>query len=359
MNHRIVKLLDTKSGITTGTTVIDLDMLDCISEIIIEHSTVNGADGDSTEHPMLNITGIEIIDGSDVLFSLEGPEAQALDIYNNGMYPRGGAFHYLNTLDAVFNVALSFGRHLWDESLALDPSKFNNPQLRITHNYALGGMNPSTCILKVMAALFDEKVISPVGFLMSKEIKQWNATANDHQYTDLPLDYPYRKLLLQNRIEEYDPRVIFANIKLASDGDKKVIVNSTFSELMWGIGRENAYIRETINAPGAVAQREHHCTPTVNVQVTANGFSEALGAKDIACFASGGGHLQAICEVANNIALHVAGWAPHGTLQIPFGKQDNPDDWFDVTRLGNLKLDITDGSAHGVSKVFLQQFRSY
>lgn len=359
MNHRFITLLASKTGITTGTTTIDLDMLDCISEIIFEHSTVNGANANTTEHPMLNITKVEIIDGSDVLFSLDGPEMQALDIYHSGIYPRGGDFHYFNGQDAVLNVALSFGRRLWDEELAFDPSKFNNPQLRITHNKALGGMSPATCILKVKAAMFDEKVISPKGFLMTKEIKRWNATADGHEYTDLPLDYPYRKLFLQNRISEYDPRVIFDHIKLASDQDKKVIFDGAYSELLYGIGRENAFIREIFTGPGTLAQRTFHCTPTVFCHAMVTSMTELIGATHVASYASGGGHLQVICAVAANLSMQVSGYAPHGAVQMPFGKQEIIEDWFDVSKLGNLKLDVTDGSAYGVSKLYIQQYRTY
>lgn len=359
MNHRLVTLQAVKSSISTGTTEIPLDMVDPISEIIIKHATVNGADGDSTEHPMLNITNIEIVDGSDVLFSLDGPELQALDIYHSGIYPRSPAFFYLNGLDATFDVALSFGRHLWDEQLAFDPTKFKNPELRITHNYALGGMSPASCILTVYAALFDEKRITPQGFLMTKEVKRWSATASDHEYTELPLDYPYRKLLIQNRIQDYDPRVIIANIKLSSDQDKRVIINNTFAEIMYSVGARNAYIRETISAPGNTSQREVHCTPTVNVHAAGTGFENALVVKDMACYAPGGGLIDVICEGQGNMSLQVSGWAPHGAVQIPFGKQDVIEDWFDLAGIGSLKLDVTDGSANGITKVFIQQFRKY
>jgi len=359
MNHRLVNLLATKSTITTGVTTIDLDFLDCISEIHIRHGTVNGAEANTTEHPMLNITKIEIVDGSDVLFSLDGPELQALDIYHSGYNLRQGPFHYLNGLDAIFEVGISFGRYLWDEELALDPSKFANPQLRITHNYALGGMTPASCFLRVNACLFDEKVISPGGFLMTKEIKRWDTTATDHQYTDLPTDYAYRKLFVQNRYIEVDPRVSISNIKLSSDGDKKVIVNHTASQILASIGVENSWMFETVVGSGAIAQRTYHVTPTANVQVMVTPWSEALGANNVASFSSGGGHLQVICEVANNIAMQVFGQCPHGAICIPFGKQGVIDDWFDVTRVGHLLLDITDGAATGITKIYIQQYRTY
>jgi len=360
MNHRFVTLKALETGIAASAVkTIDLDMLDPISQILIWHCTVMSGSAGTTGHPMTNISKVEIIDGSDVLFSLDGEEMQALDIYHSGIYPRAGEFHYLNGLSADFQIAIDFGRYLWDEELAFDPKRFGNPQLRITYVGTLVGQAPSSCELRVNAAMFDEKAISPSGFLMTKEIKSWITASGSHEYTDCPTDFPYRKLFLQSRYASSDPRSIFNNIKLSSDQDKKVILNHNAWDILMGIGRENAYIEEMIQTASGTALRSAHCTPTAGVSAPACQFEVTLVDGDIATYHYGGGYLRSICAVACNIQMHVCGWAPHGCIQIPFGKQDDIADWFDVRQVGSLKLDVTSGDSSATQKLFIQQLRTY
>jgi len=361
MNYRYIELLGLMDIDANQTVKIDLDMADPISQIVIDHRVTNGIGTDTVGHPIEAITKIEIVDGSDVLFSLDGLEFEALDIYHSGKYPRGGWFNYLPTIPTDRQVAITFGRWLWDPILALDPSKFSNPQLKITFDYDAGGMNPSKCELSVLAAMFDQKAVTPTGFLMTKEIKRWTTVAADHEYTDLPTDYPYRKLLLQDRKDSNPPYWMFGNIKLSEDQDKKVVVNGEFRDLIMGIGRENAFITENWHAAIRAAQNVFDVTPTMNVGAVASGWEEAAAAPDliVTTFDGDGGHLEANADAAGNATMHVEGWAPHGTLQIPFGLQHEIEDWYDVTKIGSLKLDITDGVSGGTSKIFIQQHRPY
>jgi len=359
MKYRFVELLGLTTLANGAITTIDLDMSDPISELILDLRVTHGPGADSTEHNIKCFSKIEIIDGSDVLFSLDGAEMQALDIYHSGIHPRGGWFHYLQ-MESDAQVAISFGRYLWDEILALDPTKFGNPQLKITFNTALGGRGVTAGKISVLAAMFDEKLISPTGFLMTKEIKQWTSVAAAHVYTDLPLDFPYRKLLLQSRLADYPPHWCFGNIKLATDQDKKVIVNGEFRDLLFSICRENAYISESITGPGvAGALVTLSCTPTMDVKGVVDQWKNDQQGCDIASYESGGGTFQYWSEQSYNVVGILRGWAPHGTIAIPFGKQDVIEDWEDFSVVGNLKLDITDGISDSTTKVFIQQYRTY
>jgi len=360
MNHRFVELYGLSAAHAANITIpIELNMLDPVSQLLIDLRTLNGAEADTTQHPLAALTKIEIVDGSDVLFSLDGFEMQALDIYDSGIHPRGGWFNYLNGNTTDVKVAISFGRYLWDEMLAFDPSKFLNPKLNITIDYDAGGMTPTSVQVAVHAAMFDEKAITPTGFLMTKENKRWTQTAASHEYTDCPLDFPYRKMFLQSRYDSNPPYWMFDQIKLSSDQDKKVILNGDFREIMMSIGRENAFIQELLTACPAAAQRVFHVTPTCDVMTVATEWNEDAHGLELACYDGDGGHLEAIAEVACNAQFHVQGWAPHGTLCIPFGKQGIIEDWFDVSKVGNLKLDCLSGVTLATQKLFIQQHRSY
>lgn len=360
MNHRIYELYGLSSLLTDNVTIsIELDMADPISQLIIDARVKNGAAAASTEHPTASITKIEIVDGSDVLFSLDGFETEALDIYDTGRYPRGGWFNYIDGSPTDRQIAINFGRYLWDEALAFDPTKFTNPKLNITFDVDAGGMSPAGCEFSVLALMFDEKAITPTGFLMTKEAKRWTKDLTGHEYTDCPLDYPYRKMLLQSRYAGIPPHWVFDNIKLASDQDKKVILNGEYRDLMFGIGREGAFIRETLTGQGRKSHAYQHVTPTMDVMATANQWRQVCEDRAVSCWDGDGGRLEIEAEENVHISAHIQGWAPHGTLCIPFGKQDVIEDWFDVTGLGSLKLDCTSGNATAIQKLFIQQYRPY
>lgn len=359
MNHRYTELLGLTTLATGDITTIDLNMSDPVSEILLDLRVTHGAGGNSTEHNLKCFTKIEIVDGSDVLYSLSGIEAQALDIYHSGIHPRGGWLNYLGTTESDAQIAISFGRYLWDEVLAFNPKLFSNPQLKITFSTSAGGLNVSAGKLSVLAALFDEKVVEPTGFLMSKEVKRWTTVASAHVYTDLPTDHPYRKLLLQSRYADNPPHWCFGNIKLSEDHDKKVVIDGEFRDLIFGMCRENAFIEEMITAGGAAALKTAHCTPTMDVMGIGTQWREDTEGGAVATYNGDGGKYTFYCELAQNTVHHVKGWAPHGTIAIPFGKQGEMEDWYDVSRIGSLQLDITDGIADSTTKVFIQQYRPY
>ena len=245
----------------------------------------------------------------------------------------------------------------------VDNKILNGVNLDIKDRETLTIIGGSGCgksvLIKHIAALFDEKVISPAGFFMTKEIKRWTTVASAHVYTDLPRDFPYRKLLLQSRYADNPPHWCFANIKLASDQDKKVIIDGEFRDLLFGMARENAFIEEMMTTGGQVSKATKHCTPTMDVMGIGTQWRDDTDGGDVATYAGDGGNYEYYCELAQNTVHHIKGWSPHGTIAIPFGKQDEPDDWFNVSAVGNLKLDITDGIAGSTSKIFIQQYRTY
>jgi len=361
MNYRYLELLGLRDIEADLTVTIDLNMADPISEIFLDTRTTNGPEtNEATAHWIATVTKVEIVDGSDVLYSLDGYEMEALDIYHSGKFPRAYWPNYFSYSESMRLTAISFGRFLWDPILALDPKKFANPQLRITFDYDAGGRAPTKCSLSVLAALFDEKAITPTGFLMTKEVKKWTTEDGSQEYTDLPTDYPYRKLLIQSRYPGYGPDEMFDNIKLSQDQDKKVVLDGQFRDLLFGIGRENALVEEWLGVPvHASTQRPVYITPTMEVSLIGTEWDGTRHGGTLACWSGAGGRMYTLCETAANYNIHVSGYAPHGTLCIPFGLQNEIEDWYKVEGIGSLKLDITDGQDSGTGKIFIQQHRSY
>src|SRR4030042_6104657 len=131
MNYRLSQILATTTLTDDRTDSYDVNIKDVISRIVL---TLRGTNADSVPdgHPAKGISKIELVDGSNVLFSLSGEEAQATDFYDNGIPPLNVvSFVNANIWTGIFN--LNFGRWLWDSDFALDPKRFKNLQLKVTH----------------------------------------------------------------------------------------------------------------------------------------------------------------------------------------------------------------------------------
>jgi len=148
-------------------------------------------------------------------------------------------------------------------------------------------------------------------------------------------------------------------IKLTEDQDKRVVVNDHLRDIMFGMGRKNAFVREFLTCNSGTTAQNRFIVPTMDTMATMTQWVAAQGAATYSTYAGDGGRLTVDASAALNFVVDVAGWAPQAVLCIPFGDQNDPDDWYDVSKIGNLKLDITDGVSDGVSKICIQQLKLY
>lgn len=363
MDYRLATLLAPTTYTADKTEIIDIDIQDPISQIIIDYRPYNGGYAASpAAHPVKCLSKIELIDGSEVLFSLTGEESHAVDWYHRQKASHVW-LHYLDNNYAVVPVILNFGRYLWDRELAFDPKKYRNPQLKITIDIDRGGMNADAGALIVTARCFDEKVISPVGFLMHKEIKSYTLVNSAHEYTDLPTDYPYRKLFIRAQRYGTDPSIQLSNIKLTEDVDKKIPFDHNTMVLVNSIVTDTKRYREYILGPGTTTARYFYCTPAFYVGFAACAWRSASAVGNISLYEGDGGRFTEIQENAGpNWSAIIDGYLPHGVIEVPFGLQDEIADWYEVAKIGSLKLDLTAGSSVGTSQsceIFLQQLKRY
>jgi hypothetical protein len=355
-NYRTTDLLASESIATAATKTIDVDINDVISSIMIR---VKGTNNNSTPtgHPSKILTKIELVDGSDVLYSLSGVEAQALNFYETGRLPFN-ICEYENNIQCCATAHINFGRYLWDPQLGLNPNRFNNLQLKITHNKALGGSTPDAGTLYVAANIFDKKPVSPIGFLMSKEQKTYTLTASAHEYTDLNTDFPYRKLLLNSLSTSLTPSTNMSKVKLSEDGDKSLVWNDqSVSEWIKIMPQQN-YVEEMFAGLEDNAANTYHLASTYENYVVGTGRS----ANNSVLYANqpSGSAVIVIGDASESSSFFAKGYCPHGAVEFPFGDQMNINDWYNVSGLRNLKLDITAGSsASGTVQIVSQQFRRY
>lgn len=359
MNYRLAKILARKSITADAVETIDIDIRDPISQIVILYEMVAVGGIDLLAHPAKCITKIEIIDGSDVLYSLSGLEAQAVDFYHNKREP-ANRLTYLNgnTCYEVFQI--NFGRSLYDPLLALDPNQFTNLQMRISIDLEASIAATAQSYLTVMAHTFDEKIITPTGFLMHKEIKSWNLVADANEYTDLPTDYAYRKLFVKALRASYRPTTQIDQIKISEDNDKKIPINNSSSEILRALIGQTSPYRETLTFPGVLGSKARYITPSYRACFGSAGWVNTAAQGYVNCAFGDGGVVFVYAEATGpNCQLMGEGYLPHGVFEIPFGLQNEIDDWYDVAKVGNLKAIITGGESTGTAELMLQQLRTY
>lgn len=362
MNYRTTTLMARTDYTGDAVEPVPIKVVDPISQIIVvvESDNETGRAG-SVGHPVRLIPKLEIIDGSDVLYSLIGAEAHAVDFYDNGKLPLGNTI-YLTAIHSRLLIQMNFGRYLWDPELAFDPKKFINPQLKFSLDFDAGGLIHDHVFITILAKIFDEKAITPIGFLMNKEIKNFVLGASAHDYTDLPLDFPYRRLFV--RAQEYGtpPDSIIANIKLSEDQDKKIPLDHTGEQIADSIVTQFPPVIENIKSQVTALSATWHNVSTRATNIVACTWRAVVAEQHPAIWSVEGGTYTLIASLGGNIQLLARGYCPHGVLCIPFGLQNDMADWYDVTKVGSLKLDIT--GATGLAgtetcQILLQQLRRY
>lgn len=358
MNYRLATLLSAESIATAGTKTIDVTIKDKISRLNIQVKATNNGSA-PTAHPQAIISKVEVVNGSDVLFGLSGKELLALQFFNTKRTP----FVINNYLDNVMNVVnyeIYFGRFLYDPILALDPAKFNNLQLKITHNLALGGSDPDAATLEVTADIFDEKQITPAGFLMAKELVSYTLVASANEYVDLPVDFAMRKLIIMSHANDKMPHEQFNEVKLSEDNDRRVPINEYTSDLMKYCNALFPRLAEYIEGAALTTTRDFYCMSTYEIEIAAMamGWAGAYLESDYMY----GGQVDIRASAACNFKALVTGGAPFGSLCIPFGNPDDEKDWYDLAKVGSLRLTLKAGSSPGASstcQVITEQLRAY
>lgn len=364
MNYREVELFAPADLGTTGTEIIDIDIADILSTIELIWQTTVVTVSDMTAPHAACISKVELIDGSDVLFSLSGEEIQALAFYTTGKMPLDEisvvATDYMRSV-----LPIHFGRKLFDPNLALDPKKFRNLQLKVTWDEDAANASVVANQLTVRGWAFDEKVPSPLGFLMAKEIKSYTPVASSYEYTDMPTDHPYRLLLLQSKSTDKNPFEVLDQVKLSEEHDKKVPLDMTGNEIfrkvvqLLGPISQNVRLNET--AADAMAL---HLTPTYGHVANVDYDDDVVAANDEHLQATFAGGIVTIGATVNKVPYRalVTGYAPHFCMGIPFGDLQDMGDWYDVTKLGHLRLTQLGASAVGTTpagRICLQQLRKY
>jgi len=356
LNYRKTAIYAQTDASTAKTEPIDLDLSEVISRLQVKFNATNSTH-DATDHPAKQVSKVEIVDGSDVLYSLSGQQIEALMFYNTKR-GRNYEMEYRNGLENRMVLDLLFGRKLWDPLLAFDPRKFKNPQLKITHNKALGGSLPTTATLEVFADVFDEKVVEPIGYIMPKEFKAYTSPSSaDNEYTELPNDYPIKRIGVMGYKADLWWDNIFTEIELDEENKKRLPWSIDAYDLMQlAMTEYGQYVETLVGTAPTIATHTWFVTP---VEVPAPMISPIGGSwyGGIGSETSGG-YISQVFTVQCAFRALISGIIPHGLVPLDCGDQMDPDDWYDVTKKGKIKLRVKAGGSADI-KIVLEQLRKY
>jgi hypothetical protein len=358
MFYRNAKILANESLSASGTKVIDITLQDIISRISLDIYGVNNGTT-HTAHPAEMVSTIELVDGSDVLFSLSGAEALALDYYQSRRSP----FVINNYQDdeycrCIYN--LNFGRKLYDKLLALDPAKFRNLQLKVTYDRDGGGSSPDEGGICVVADVFDQKAIAPIGFISPKEIVSYTMAASANEYIDMPVDLNMRSVMLLCKDSDGGTPIKYNEIKLSEDNDKRIPYNEYKSRLLKIFGGNLPPIQEHFVMAGSASAKTVYCMSSYEGQISVvqrDGTEDSYLATQPA-----DGKVNITGGETGTIHGIIQGYAPFGSLLLPFGDPQDVEDWFDLSATGSLRMTIKASStadSTNTCQVVTEQIRPY
>ena len=363
MKYREAQLLypqDMTNG--AGTIVFDVDVHKPISRINIKFRTTKTLEYMTAPTPA-NIPKIELVDGSTVLHSLTGYENQALGYYSR---PEAIMDHgqHIRSNSEEDHYVIDFGRYLWDEELAFDPLRFHNPQLKITYDEDVADTGVTVNELSAWADIFDEKVITPRGFLMAVEQYAYTPGANNSfEMISLPSDRPIRQILVRAHQVQKEP---WYNINEAR------LDEGTLDTIPWDYTNLEDYYRRMkgvwrrlsggFNVNLLLSARVFFIPAT---DYYANFMLHGVNDSDQSAYeesvASAGGYCQIIGTTAGKQATGTwSGYLPWNCFQFPFGKQGVIDDWYDPEgKKPRLRLRAGAGAENGDVQVVMEELYKY
>lgn len=349
--------------------ITDIDLTDPITALLIRFKAVNGVTSNIANWINDVVTAIEIVDGSDVLMSINLKQAQALHFYAPGKGKPILRPSEFASGDQVEGAMILFGRYLYDKVYALDPTKHKNPQIKVTINLAAvtavgdTGFLTGSGRLNIIARIMEGLPARPLGFIMQKEVYSWAPAGSGDQTIDLPRDYPYKSLLVGTYTKYSDIEITLPKLKLTIDEGKWVPFEIDTKD----------YWEENIARFGRIGYRHDYKTFNGQLVDCILNHDPAFHFKSLSALRffyvdyewSGRAKIRmadlagAAISAAENVRAFVSGSSPHGTLIYTFGDGIDIADYLDVVDLKAVKLIASQGSASGNADIVLQQLRKY
>jgi len=367
MRTQSVFIEDRRAWGDTGPLTDLLKVSSPISAIDIIIRATNGATSNQGNPLHIDVDRIEIIDGSDRLFSL----SMVQGIIQHAMSERNYPPHLLSEAAAAVQeqgFRISFGRYLGDPEYWLDPGQFRNLAYRLTGDLTISatvGFATGTRDVTLIAHTMIDAPGGRAGYFMTKEMFQFTTVASGDQRIALPDDFMYRSIGLRAFETAIAFHVDVTNVKLTRGKDAFVYYDVRAEAL-------RDLVQNTIGEH-AVAQtlfRTDADTPDLYLAYVRAANANAVQDFDIASFDAitiNQGTVQLITLAAaptiakswtnRSILAEARGLMPHHGLVIPFGDLNDPTNWPGGDDIQDLELVLTQGGSGAAATVWAQQVR--
>jgi len=344
-----------------GVVTSPLNVRDPITSLAFAFGATNGATWNVANNLPENIQAIELLDGSEVLFSLTGVQAFALAAYRRDYIATMNITEFPNDpADFVFEYL--FGRWPGDTVYALDPSKFANLQLRLTWNLntirpvgVLGFVTGSmryTVIASVM-----EGAAAPQAMLSARQHYQLVTAVGATAFIDLPTDRRLKAIYVRSAANAFGGIPGISRIKLTCDQDK--------------------FIPFDILTPGLISWMSTNHKPLHynHSFMIANAMTifpllkwfedlqlQGYQGDDVYMYvnnAAGFGVVNVLLAGVADANMRsyigsVGGWCPYNVLALDQGEYDDPSTWLDPATFRSIQLQLTQNVAASVASVVLE-----
>lgn len=347
-----------------GSHIEDINILDPIMDFYIRMYATNGATS-NIENSIIDVLDkISLIDGSDVLWALDSEEILANQYYHYKESTDLGLDEREDEVQAtVFKIPLGIGR--MHPEVAFDPTRFANPQLVLewdlenTRVVGADAFVTDTLHVDIMADVIDEAPARPTGYLMTKEITEYVATASAEHRVELPVDYAYRTLYVRSFLDEKCPEASLEKVEHTINEDKYRpfdIYTDDWTEWLkewYGMWHTSMWAELAITATedrnlylrGNLAASLEAATAATDIQLDslANCLVNFTGAN----------------AAVDDIFIKASGALPFGTWAWPYGDPETPEEWLKFTYTDKSRLKILSFAHTPRVQVFLTQHRMY
>lgn len=368
MRTQAVYIEDRRTWTDTGPITDRLKVSDAISAIDVIIRGTNGATSNQGNPLHVDVDRVEVIDGSDRIFSLSLRDAIIQHCYEQGRYPH----HVLDEGAAAVQeegFRISFGRYLGDPDYWLDPGMFRNLSYRFTGDLTISatvGFATGTRDITLIAHTMPDHPSGRAGYMMTKELFNFTSVAAGEERVDLPDDFPYRFIGLRALESGIAFEVDITNIKLTKGHDSYVYFDQraiNFRDLLssWRGEHEITQIlfRTDADTPSCLLAYPN------SFSVTAlNDFDIAtIDARTVDQLTIQLLTLAAAPSIAKSstdraIVLNARGVMPHFGGLWQMGDPNDPNQWPSGDNIRDLELVLTQGGAGADVRVWAQQVRS-
>jgi len=187
--------------------------------------------------------------------------------------------------------------------------------------------------------MFDQKMVTPMGYLQSKEIYSFTPATGTAEYINLPLDNNIRMIMVMNVNDNEEPDVQFEDVKIDEEDGKRVVIDCKTMDLIRAVSTRFGHFQEYFSGHlAATTDDEFWLSACKDIQIA--GFTDT--ASVILNYTWSGGRARVLqASAAALFGCIASGRCPHGAVPIFMGDQQNIGDWWNVSGVGKARIILT------------------